>query len=69
MSNCGGCEGLGSHTRWCPEVVGIAASMLGREAEAADNLADIVGGNCPAASNALYRAASLLRIEADRRMN
>ena len=69
MSDCGGCEGLGSHRRWCPEVVGAAASRLGLQSEKAQDLGDRVGANCYDAANALYRAAGLLLVEARRRMS
>jgi len=69
MRDCGGCEGLGSHRRWCPEVVGEAASYLGLKSEEAEHLGDLVGANCAGAANALYRAAGLLLVEARRRMS
>jgi hypothetical protein len=67
MSDCGGCKGEGAHKRWCPWIVGAAASRLGRQAEQAEALGDSVGPNCMGASNALYAAASQLRAEAGRR--
>ena len=68
MNDCGGCAGLGSHKRWCPEVVGRAASYLGLMSERADGLGDTVGANCCEATNHLYKAAALLRLEAQERM-
>ena len=62
--DCGGCEGAGAHRRWCPERVGRQASQLGLLSERAEDLADMVGSNLPEASNALYRAAGLLREKA-----
>jgi hypothetical protein len=65
---CGGCEGHGSHWRWCPKVVGFAASRFGQLAQAAENLGDSVGPNEMAAANHLYAASGLLRALAfDRR--
>ena len=58
--DCGGCQGLGSHRRWCPAVVGYRAHRLGKQSEQAENLADSVGANHPGAANALYHAAGLL---------
>lgn len=57
---CGGCQGLGAHWRWCPEVVGRRASHLGVLAERAEDLGDTIGANEPGAANACYRAASIL---------
>ena len=60
MRECGGCQGLGSHWRWCPTSVGHAASMLGRYAMQAESLGDSVGANNTAAANLLYAAAGHL---------
>lgn len=62
---CGGCRGMGAHRRWCVRVVGLSASIRGRQAEMAENLADSVGSNNPAASNHLYAASGLLRAQAE----
>lgn len=64
MRDCGGCKGLGSHWRWCPEIVGALAHHAGVQAERAESLADQVGSNCAGAANHLYRAASLLETRA-----
>lgn len=56
--------GLGAHWRWCPEVVGLSASMMGRYAEQADSLGDSVGANDMGASNHLWIAAGMLRTRA-----
>lgn len=64
MNTCGGCKGLGSHQRWCPESVGPIASMRGRQAQAAEDLGDAVGANHYSASNLLYEAAALLKADA-----
>jgi hypothetical protein len=61
VRRCGGCEGGGAHWRWCPAVVGRTASLLGQQADAAEDLGDRVGANVPGAANHLYVAASLLR--------
>jgi hypothetical protein len=58
---CGGCEGQGAHVRWCPEVVGPAASIMGSYAERAESLGDSVGPNDMGAANHLWAAAALLR--------
>jgi hypothetical protein len=60
--DCGGCSGIGSHRRHC-----INNPNYSREAEladAAENLGDNIGANNPAAANACYRAAALLRANA-----
>lgn len=59
-SDCGGCEGIGAHKRWCEAEHGWAAHRLGRQAAKAEALADEVGSNHYDAANALYRAAGLL---------
>lgn len=59
--DCGGCQGLGSHWRWCPEVVGFAANHWGVMSERIGSMADSVGGNNPGAANHLYAASALLR--------
>lgn len=59
--DCGGCQGLGSHRRWCEAVVGRHASIMGAQAERAESLGDSVGPNEMGAANCLWRAASLLR--------
>ena len=64
MRTCGGCKGLGSHQRWCPESVGPIASMQGRQAQAAEDLADAVGSNNTHAANLLYQASALLNQQA-----
>jgi hypothetical protein len=64
MNDCGGCQGLGAHRRWCPANVGFHASVLGRWSQEADDLADAVGSNEPAAANHLYVAAAVLRARA-----
>lgn len=62
---CLGCEGMGRHKRWCPKVVGPAASLLGRLSMRAEDLADQIGSNNMAAANDQYRIASELRRQAD----
>lgn len=57
---CGGCEGLGSHRRWCVVAVGYAASRRGIWSEKAEALADEIGCNEPGAANLLYHASSVL---------
>jgi len=64
-TTCGGCRGIGSHRRWCVEAVGPVASMRGRQAQAAEDLADAVGSNNVHAANLLYSASGLLREQAN----
>ena len=61
---CGGCNDLGAHTRWCPAIHGRRAARYASQAARAEALADEVGANCAHAANALYRAAALLNAEA-----
>ena len=61
---CGGCEGKGSHWRWCPEAVGRAAHLLGTYAEQAESLGDSVGSNNTGAANHLYYASAMLKKQA-----
>lgn len=58
---CGGCEGKGSHWRWCPVAVGPHAWLFGTLSQQAENLADTIGGNDPVAANHCYAAAGLLK--------
>ena len=67
INNCGGCAGKGAHRRYCPEVVGRHASIMGGWAERAESLGDSVGSNEMGASNHLWAAASLLRKAATER--
>lgn len=66
-NDCGGCQGLGSHRRWCEASVGRAASIMGQQAERAESLGDSVGPNEMGAANHLWAAASLLRAGAKAR--
>lgn len=66
MNDCGGCQGLGSHRRWCPWSVGASASFFGRLSEQAESLGDTVGANETGAANHLYAAAALLKAKAER---
>ena len=59
MSDCGGCEGIGSHRKHCRKNPDYS-----REREWADScetLGDIIGPNNVFAANACYRAAGHLR--------
>lgn len=58
---CGGCVGMGSHWRWCPEAVGRTAHLYGVLSEKAESLGDQVGGNDPGVANMLYAAGAQLR--------
>jgi len=55
---------MGAHWRWCPEIVGLGASIAGRQAEEAGALGDRVGANEMGASNHLWIAAGMLRTRA-----
>lgn len=63
-AQCGGCQGIGAHRRWCRAVVGPAAALLGPLAEQAEALGDRVGPNDMGAANHLYAASALLRARA-----
>ena len=52
---CGGCRGLGKHTRWCPAVVGEEASHYGLLSMKYEDQADRVGSNDCGLANELYR--------------
>ena len=47
IRDCGGCNDLGAHTRWCPEVHGRLAARYGSQASKAEALADEVGADKP----------------------
>ena len=64
---CGGCSGEGRHWRWCPNVVGVAASHLGQLAEEAEGLGDRIGANNAGAANMAYATSGVLREDARRR--
>ena len=40
IRDCGGCNDLGAHARWCPEVHGRLAARYGSQASKAEALAD-----------------------------
>lgn len=63
--DCGGCQGLGSHWRWCEAKVGRTASLLGQLSEQAESLGDRVGPNEMGAANHLWQASALLRKKAE----
>jgi len=65
--DCGGCEGVGRHRRWCAEVVGYGASLLGRFSQQAETLGDQIGSNNTRAANMAYSLASELRQDANAR--
>lgn len=58
--DCGGCNDLGAHTRWCPERVGPTAARLGAASERADSLGDFIGGADPHLANEAYRLSMRL---------
>lgn len=65
--DCGGCEGKGSHKRWCEVAVGPHAAYLGRLSEQAESLGDSIGPNEMGAANHAWAAAGLLRAAAQQR--
>lgn len=65
-SECGGCQGIGRHRRWCPAVVGESASEVGTLAELAESLGDRIGSNDPGAANMAYRLSGRLRRQAEK---
>ena len=58
-TDCGGCQGLGSHARDCTANPNYSYRRV--LAERAEDLGDTIGSRDPAAANACYRAAGLLR--------
>ena len=61
-SQCGGCQGKGSHARHCPR--NPHYSYARELADKAENLGDLIGATNPAAANACYRASGLLALQA-----
>lgn len=62
--DCGGCKGLGSHARRCPQRPGYNRwDIIADEAVA---LGDRIGSNDPGAANHCYYAANRLREKAQR---
>lgn len=55
---CGGCRGLGSHARHCPDHP--TYTEWRKLADRAEDLGDAIGSNNMAAANACYRASALL---------
>lgn len=53
-TDCGGCQGLGSHKRWCRQVVGLGASVYGPMAAQLNTMGDRVGPNNMGLSNRLW---------------
>jgi len=64
-SACGGCLGIGSHTRWCPTVRGAEAAILGSASERIEDIADRVGTVDPDIANDLYCLAAKARLRAN----
>lgn len=64
MTYCGGCSGEGRHRRWCPNVVGPKAMILGESAERAEELGDRIGANDVRGANSAYALAGYLRDQA-----
>ena len=61
ITDCGGCDGLGSHRRWCPYAVGETAAYFGQLSERADSLGDAIGPNDMGAANMAWQVAAILR--------
>lgn len=59
MPDCGGCQGLGSHRRHCPQNPTFDRRRLW--ADQAEDVADKIGPNHHEAANLCYAAAGLLR--------
>jgi len=51
---CGGCQGLGAHTRACRDPIGHLADQI-------EGLGDQLGSNQPGLANTAYRLAGTLR--------
>lgn len=64
IRECGGCQGKGSHKRWCIVAVGPRASNMGMIAEKVGQLADTVGPNEHGSANLLWQAEARLRARA-----
>lgn len=58
---CGGCRGEGAHRRWCPAVVGLAASIYGPMAEELETMGDRIGPNNPGLANRAYDLSGRVR--------
>ncbi len=65
MTACGGCQGLGSHQRWCRVVVGVAASVYGPMGEQLETMGDTVGSNNTGIANRLYGLSAEVRAWAE----
>lgn len=61
MIECGGCQNLGSHKRWCRNKVGPLAAHYGPMAEALERYGDSVGPNNMELSNKLWRLSYEMR--------
>lgn len=59
MRGCGGCEGLGAHSRLCPEHPQYHPYL--RYERMAEDIGDGIGGTDPALANAAYALAGRLR--------
>jgi len=65
---CGGCEGLGSHRRWCRAVVGTMAASVGPYGDTLGSLGDLIGANNPGLANQAYALAAEVRAWAEFRI-
>lgn len=54
LDPCGGCQGLGAHTRACRDPLGHLADQI-------EGLGDQIGSNAPELANQAYRIAGTLR--------
>jgi len=66
--DCGGCQGLGAHKRWCVTVVGKAASMLGPWGDQMEEWGDRIGGipHSQDTANMLYWFATVMEVRANK---
>ena len=62
---CGGCLGMGSHSRWCPEARGQRAHILGTASEQLEDIGDRIGPVAPDLANTLYAVAASIRTRAN----
>lgn len=58
MADCGGCQGLGAHSRRCPTQPGWHWCKLADEAE---HLGDMIGSNDPGLANMAYTIEAGMR--------
>ena len=62
---CGGCGGLGAHTRWCESVVGAEAHLFGTTADGLTTCGDMLRATARDTSDLCHMLATLLLIRAE----